>query len=154
MDAEAPPHGGWTAPGRGSLWAAGARAALTSALVNGVVVVLAVVTGVFPELHILPFSGGTFGLGSVVLISVVAALAGTALFSLIWPRAERPMHVFALFVSCALLVSFAAPMFDENWTMVRLGVIELTHLIVAGLTIYALWRWTRARRHFHEARGG
>lgn len=153
MDPEALQGRGRSAPGHGSLWGAGARAALVSALVNGAVVIVAVVSGVFPELHPLPFTGGSFGLGSVVLVSVVAALAGTALFSVIWPRAERPVHVFALFVSSALFVSFAAPMFDENWTAARLGVIELTHLIVAGYTVYALWRWTHGRPHLPEPRG-
>ena len=151
MDPGAPQGREDAASGTSSLWAAGLRAAVIAALVNAIVVVAAVVAGVFPELNMLPFSGSGFGLGSVILVSMAAALAGTAIYSRLWHWAERPMHVFALFVSSALLVSFAAPMFDENWTVARLGVIELTHLVVAAFTMIALWRWTRARSHLAEA---
>ena len=137
----------------GSLWSAGLRAAALSALVNAILLAVAVIAGVFPGLPIVPFAGPAFGLGSVVLVSAAAALAGTALYSVLWHRAERPMQVFALIVACVLLVSFAAPMFEKNWTAVRLGVMELTHLVVAGITVYALWRWTRAATHYPEARG-
>lgn len=134
-------------PAHPRLWSAGLRAAAFSAGVNAGVVALAVMAGVFPRLHVLPFAGGGFGLGSVVLISAAATLGGTALYSLLWQRAERPMHVFALLVSSALLVSFAAPMFVEGWTASRLGVMELTHLVVAGVTVATLWRWTRTETH-------
>jgi hypothetical protein len=153
MDPCAPMGREQAASGPRSLWAAGLCAAGISALVNAIVVIVAVIGGVFPRLHVLPFAGGPFGLGSVMVVSIAAALAGTALYSILWHRAERPMHVFALLVSCVLLISFAGPMFEEDWTVVRLGVMELTHLVVAGFTVFMLWRWTRAGSHYPEARG-
>jgi hypothetical protein len=141
-----------SAPATGSLWSAGLRAALYSAFVNATLVFVGALAGIFPRLHVLPFRGGPFGLGSAVLLSFAAALAGTASYSLIWQRAERPLNVFGLLVSSVLLVSFAAPMFVEDWTVVRLTVIELTHLIVAGFTLWAVWRWTRDETHYLEPR--
>lgn len=143
-----------TAPAApGSIWSVGLRAALWSALANALLVVAAVIAGVFPRIHLVPFAGPGFDLGFVVLISVTAAFAGTALYSMIWHRAERPMHVFALLVACVLLVSFAAPLFLSGWTAVRLGVMELTHLVVAASTVIAFWRWTRDEMHYLEAHG-
>jgi hypothetical protein len=141
------------APAPGSLWSAGLRAAVLAALVNAVLVLAAVLTGIFPRLHLLPFTGHPFGLGSAVVLSVGTALLGTALYSPIWRRAERPFNVFALLVSSVLLVSFAAPMFLDDWTATRLTVIELTHLIVAACTLWAVWRWTRGGAHVLESRG-
>lgn len=137
----------------GSLWSVGLRAAAWSALANATLVAAGVIAGVFPRLHITPFAGPGFGLGSVVLISMAAALVGTALYSAIWHRAERPMPVFVLLVACTLLVSFAAPMFVPGWTLVRLGMMELTHIVVAAITVFTFWRWTRAETHYLEARG-
>ena len=142
-----------SAPAAGSLWSAGLRAAAWSAFVNAVLVFVGALAGVFPRLHLLPFRGGPFGIGSAVVLSVAAALIGTALYSMIWRRAERPLHVFGLLVSSVLLVSFAAPMFVDDWTAVRLTVIEMTHLIVAGFTLWAVWRWTRYETHYLEPRG-
>ncbi|MGD8277987.1 MAG: DUF6069 family protein [Gemmatimonadota bacterium] len=141
------------APEPGSLWSAGLCAALYSAVVNAALVLAGVVAGIFPRLHLLPFRGSPFGLGSAVVVSMLAALIGTALYSLIWRRAERPLQVFGLLVSSVLLVSFAAPMFVDDWTAVRLTLIELTHLIVAGFTLWSVWRWTRDETHYLEARG-
>jgi hypothetical protein len=121
--------------------------------VNAALVLAGVVAGIFPRLHLLPFRGSPFGLGSAVVVSMLAALIGTALYSLIWRRAERPLQVFGLLVSSVLLVSFAAPMFVDDWTAVRLTLIELTHLIVAGFTLWSVWRWTRDETHYLEARG-
>jgi hypothetical protein len=137
----------------GSLWAAGLRAGLYSALANAALVLAGAVAGVFPRLHLLPFTGSAFGLGSAVLFSVAAALIGTAVYSALWRRAERPLYVFGLLVSSVLLVSFAVPMFVDDWTAVRLTVIELTHLVVAGFTLWAVWRWTRGETHYLEPRG-
>ena len=142
-----------SAPATGSLWSAGLRAALYSAFANAILVLVGAVAGIFPRLHVLPFTGGPFGLGTAALLSFAAALAGTAVYSLIWKRAERPLHVFGLLVSSVLLVSFAAPMFVDDWTAVRLTLIELTHLIVAGFTLWAVWRWTRDETHYLEPRG-
>jgi len=142
-----------SAPAPGSLWSAGLRAALYSAVVNAGLVLAGVVAGIFPRLHLFPFRGSPFGLGSAVVVSAAAALVGTAFYSLIWQRAERPLHVFGLLVSSVLLVSFAAPMFVDDWTAVRLTLIELTHLIVAGFTLWAVWRWTRDETHYLRPRG-
>jgi len=142
-----------SAPAACSLWSAGLRAAVYSAFVNGILVLVGALAGVFPRLHLLPFRGGPFGIGSAVVLSVAAALTGTALYSMIWRRVERPLHVFGLLVSSVLLVSFAAPMFVDDWTAVRLTLIEITHLTVAGFTLWAVWRWTRDETHYLEPRG-
>ncbi len=140
---------GTTAPGTtataGTLWARGAVATAVAATVNVVVALVArAALDVDPDVRALQP-------GPVLSITVVAMLAGTAVYVLLRSRVRRPGRVFAVVAYAVAVVSLLGPLsllgadpadFPGVGDAAALALIPL-HLIPALVLVPALTRRPR-----------
>lgn len=122
-----------------------ARAALLAALgaaaLNAALYQASVAAGIFPRLPFFPAGPGEpMTLGPVLLVSVVAALAGVGVFAVLRRRTRQPFRAFAAVAGVVLLVSFAAPVAMPGWTGAQAGMLNLMHALVAAAVLLAVRR--------------
>lgn len=78
-------------------------------------------------------------LGPILPVSVVAALAGVGVYAFV-RRVRQPMRVFTTAAILVLIPSFAAPLAMSDWTAAQAAVLNLMHVVVAGVTIWSVRR--------------
>jgi len=121
-------------------------AALGSAIANAALFEVAAARGVFPPGPLFPTGPGqAMTLGPVVLVSVVAALAGAGVFALLRSRTPRPMRTFTIAAAVVTVLSFAAPLAMPDWTGAQATALDLMHVVAAGIVVWAMSR-TEPRR--------
>jgi hypothetical protein len=114
---------------------------VASAVLNTAIFLAAVAMGIFPSASFVPDPQAGMALGPVVLVSVVGALGGTGVFTLLRRRFAEPMRVFLMLAGAVLVLSFAAPFVIPGMTPAQIWVLEIMHVVVAATTVGLLWQW-------------
>jgi uncharacterized membrane protein len=131
---------------RPSLWQPALLAAAAAMLINGVIYVLAVVAGAFPELLLsrAPADVPQMGIEPVLLVSAVGAMAGVAAFGAVRFYAANPVRAFVQLAGAILVLSFVGPFLVPGTTLAQGLLLNLMHVVVAGCVLVAVLRLNAA----------
>jgi predicted membrane channel-forming protein YqfA (hemolysin III family) len=119
-------------------------AAGTAAAVNAAVYLAARAAGIFPPAPLFPVrQDDPMTLGPILLVSVVAGLAGVGVYALLRPRVRAPVRFFAWIAMAVLVVSLLAPLAITGWTAAQAWTLNLMHVAAAAAV---LWQVRAAER--------
>jgi hypothetical protein len=117
------------------LWIRGGVATLCSVAVNVVLVVLADILGIDPDLQALTVP-------PVILLSAVGAIGATVVYWILQRRSEQPARTFRRLALAVLFLSFvpdiAIWLVDETATLAGVIVLMIMHVTVAGICLAVL----------------
>jgi hypothetical protein len=130
-------------PAAGSLALTAAVAAGLSAAASGAVYAVSVAAGVFPSLRLVPDAGAQMGIEVVLLVAAVAGAAGVGAYALVRRFSHAPLRTFLWIAAAVLVASFAAPFAIPGTTAAQALVLNLLHVVVAGVVAAAVVRHAR-----------
>ena len=125
------------------LWKAGLVAVLLSALGNATLYSLCYLTGVIPWSMLSPGRGVSLNPGLVVSVSIGGAIAGTLIYAVLAQLVSDPVRIFRWTALVILLMSFAAPLSIEKFSIALTIALALMHVVVAAATVWAITIWKR-----------
>jgi hypothetical protein len=127
------------------LWI-GPLAAITAALAN--LIIYWIATGPMDMSLDIVLPGSTdlqpLAVGMIILNSVIPALIATGVFALLVRFTRRPVPIFLAIATVVLLLSLGAPLsLPARVAMTTKLVLELMHVVVAGISVWMLTQLSR-----------
>jgi hypothetical protein len=136
-----PETGGATA--RPRRWPMALMAAILAAVTNALIHLSGVAAGVYEAVWMAGASKGQMTLEPVLLVSVVATLAGVSVYGALARRARNPLRTFAWIAGVLLVASFAAPFLVPGATLAQAILSNVQHVVVAALVLAVAVRHQR-----------
>ena len=90
-----------------------------------------------------PGRGVSLNPGLVVSVSIGGAIAGTLIYAVLAQLASDPVRIFRWTALVILLMSFAAPLSIEKFSIALTIALALMHVVVAAATVWAITVWKR-----------
>jgi hypothetical protein len=125
------------------LWRRGLRAGIAAASINIVLYLIGIVFGVFSSIQVLSSASPEPRLAPILVASITAALAATALYRVLAAHVKMHMPILLAIATIVLMVSFVAPTAQADWSRAQIALLELMHIAVATAVVTALWDWDR-----------
>jgi hypothetical protein len=120
------------------LWWVTPLAGLAAALLNALLYLLARAAGALPLTVLLPNLNEPLGLRLVILNSLLPALLAGPLLALLGKWSKHPVRTFRLLAAIVFLLSLVTPFGIAQAPLPMVLVLELMHLVAAGVITYAL----------------
>lgn len=121
-------------------------AGISAAILNAILFLIGSSMGAVPASVRIPDANGQpLTLVPVFVSSMLPALvAGLVLFLLI-RFTKKPLRVFNIIAAVILVLSFASPFSIPNVTTGMIVLLELMHVVVAGIVVYVFNRYVWSR---------
>jgi len=132
-----------TGKARASIWRPGLRAGLISSVVNSVIYIGAALAGVFPYIMKIDPTEPGMTVFAVVLVSMVAAMAGLGAWKLMERSTDRPFRSYLWLAGVVLVLSFAAPYVVPGTTSAQAFVQNVLHVVVAAAVLWEVRKLAR-----------
>ncbi len=118
-------------------------AGIVAAIINAGLFLIGRSTGAVPADLIIPNAGQPLSLLPVLISSFVPALVAGLLLALLnrFTKRPRPMLIFNLIAGAFLVFSFVTPFSIPNVPTGMIIVLELMHIVVAGVIVVAFNRY-------------
>ncbi len=115
-------------------------AMLTAVLANTLIYLVAWETGLIPSNVGVrsPFGFGPISLAAVVAGSAFGALGGSVVFALIGRFSRRPVRLFRIIATLALLPTLRTPLTIEGAPLSMVVSLEAMHIITYAVTVWVL----------------
>lgn len=128
-------------PTLGSIWRNGLIAAVVSALLNALLYFVGAAVGAFPADVITP-AGQPITVVPVILISVIAAIAGTVGYTVLSRLVANPNRWFTIITIVIFILMFFPPiqLQSAGAPLLMIVLLEVMHVVSAGAAIYFLIR--------------
>ncbi len=116
---------------------------LVAAAVNAVLFFAAHSAGLFPATALV--NGQPLTVVPVIISSIVPVLVAAGVFALLGRFTQNPVRIFTVLAAVLLVVSFINPFMGiPGVTTAMALVLNVMHIVVAGLTVYAFRRYATA----------
>lgn len=112
--------------------------ALSAALANVLVYLLATAVGAIPSDFVIPGPGTPLTLGMVVGTTVVPALLAALVFALLARFTRRPVRNFVVLSAVVLVLSFATPLTIAGAPLSMVLALESMHVVAAVVVVVGL----------------
>ena len=124
--------------GATGLASAATVAAVAAACLNASLYLIGVATGTFASFGWFPVGpGGEMMLGPILLVSVLAVLAGVGTYATLRGLTERPRRTFERMADTVLLLSLV-PLLLSGWPLPQALLLGLMHAVTAGVVLQAV----------------
>lgn len=127
--------------GSRSLMKAAFIAAAIAGVINAFVYTVCFAVGIIPWSMLSPGREVQITPELVVAVSVGGALLGTVIFAIVRRVTRSPAETFRWIALVVLILSFAAPMAMNMFSISLEIALDLMHVVVAAATIWALTVW-------------
>ncbi len=126
------------------LWA-GPLAAVSAAIANTIVYVVAYGLGAMPQ-DVVVEGSGPITLGPVIFASVVGAVGAVVIFAIVTLLARRrPIQTFNIVAAVALVLSFYTPFTIPEAPVAMVATLLLMHVVAGVVIVGVLTTLVRAR---------
>ncbi|MEX2501719.1 MAG: DUF6069 family protein [Trueperaceae bacterium] len=115
-------------------------AAIAAAVANALVYAVGDAFGAFPS-DVIVTAGMPMTLAPIVSLSVLATLTAGAVFALLGRVATRPVRAFLIVSGVVLVVMAVPPFLIADAPALMIVALQVTHLVTAGIAVYALTRY-------------
>lgn len=119
-------------------------AGLLAAVLNAILFLIGSSTGAIPGDLIIPNAGQPLAVMPVIVASVFPALAAGLVLALLNWFTKNPLRIFNILALVLLLLSFASPFSVPNMPLGMVIILELMHVVVAGVVVYVFNRYAKA----------
>jgi hypothetical protein len=102
-----------------------------------------VAAGVYEAVWMAGATKGEMTLEPVLMVSVVASLAGVGVYGALAGRARDPLRTFAWVAGIVLIASFVAPFLVAGATLAQAILSDLQHVVVAAFVVEVALRHHR-----------
>lgn len=130
-----------TAPSIGRVLSVAAVAGIVAALINAVLFYIGLATGAIPGDLIIPNAGQPLSVLPVILASFVPALVAGMVLAILNRFSKNPLGIFNSIAVIVVVLSFFSPFSIPNVPTGMVVILELMHLVVAGVVVYAFNRY-------------
>jgi hypothetical protein len=118
-------------------------AGLIAAALNAVLFLVGSSMGAFPADFIIPNSGQPFTIVPIFISSIVPALVAGLVLAALIRFTKRPLFIFNILAGVIFVLSFATPSTLPNPPMIMVVILELMHVVVAGVVVIAFNRYAK-----------
>lgn len=117
-------------------------AGLTAAVINALIFFAGSAAGAFPATVLTP-GGEPLSVVPVIISSFVPALLGGLLLALLNRFTRQPLRIFTIVTVLVVLFSVYSPFSLVGAPPLMIALLELMHLVVAGVVLYIFSRYAR-----------
>lgn len=133
-----------TAPRIGKVLSVAAVAGLIAALINAVLFYVGLSTGAIPGDLIIPNAGQPLSVVPVVLASIGPSVVAGIALALLNRFTKTPLRIFNIIAVIVFTLSFFSPFSIPNVPTGMVVILELMHVAVAGVVVYAFNRYANS----------
>ena len=128
-------------PSVGRVLSLAAIAGVISAIVNVLLFQIGLATGAIPGDLIIPNAGEPLSAVPVIIASLLPSLVGGIVLVILNRFAKNPLRIFNIVAAVIVLLSFFSPFSIPNVPIGMVVILELMHVVVAGVVVYVFNRF-------------
>ncbi|MFD2570064.1 DUF6069 family protein [Spirosoma soli] len=118
-------------------------AGLAAAILNAILFLIGSSTGAFSPDYINPNTGQPITVGPVIMASIVPALVAGILLALLNRFTKNPLKIFNIIALVVFVLMFATPLMLPNAPMGMVVILELMHVVVAGVVVWVFNKYAK-----------